>query len=149
MKNLQEQVKKVFCYQKLFCPFTVWINCSSDLETFANSRPSAWNFERFSRSLGQFFVTVSQNNFGNKLPLELSQSWPEWCSTFGPSKVQNCQHNRKRRAGLRKKIQAAMQQKKSSFNRWSQLMIVWYIHITPELGLDLWILNPIYLVFWS
>ena len=62
-----------------------------------------------------------------KISLELSQSWPEWCSTFGPSKVQNCQHNRKRRAGLRKKIQAAMQQKKSSFNRWSQLMIVWYI----------------------
>ena len=23
MRNLQEQVKKTFCYQKLFCPFTV------------------------------------------------------------------------------------------------------------------------------
>jgi len=36
MRNLQEQVKKAFCYQKLFWPFTVWINCSSDLKNFAN-----------------------------------------------------------------------------------------------------------------
>ena len=40
MRNLQEQVKKAFCYQKLFWPFTVWINCSSDLKNFANSWPS-------------------------------------------------------------------------------------------------------------
>ena len=33
-RNLQEQVKKAFCYQKLFWPFTVWINCSSDLKMF-------------------------------------------------------------------------------------------------------------------
>ena len=39
MRNLQEQVKKAFCYQKLSWPFTVWINCSSDLKKFANSRP--------------------------------------------------------------------------------------------------------------
>ena len=32
LRNLQEQVKKAFCYQKLFWPFTVWINCSSDLK---------------------------------------------------------------------------------------------------------------------
>ena len=38
MRNLQEQVKKAFCYQKLFWTFTVWINCSSDLKIFANSR---------------------------------------------------------------------------------------------------------------
>jgi len=44
LRNLQEQVKKVFCYQKLFWPFTVWINFSSDLKNFANSRPSASNF---------------------------------------------------------------------------------------------------------
>ena len=68
MKNLQEQVKKAFCYQKLFWPFTVWINCSSDLKNFANSRPSASNFKSFSRSLEQFFLTVGQNNFGNKIP---------------------------------------------------------------------------------
>ena len=68
LRNIQEQVKKAFCYQKLFWPFTVWINCSSDLKNFANSQPSAWNFKSFSRSLEQFFLTVSQNNFGNKIP---------------------------------------------------------------------------------
>ena len=68
MKNLQEQVKKAFCYQKLFWPFTVWIDCSSDLKIFANSGPSASNFKSFSRSLEQFFLTVGQNNFGNKIP---------------------------------------------------------------------------------
>ena len=68
MRNLQKQVKKAFCYQKLFWPFTVWINCSSDLKMFANSRPAASNFKSFSRSLEQFFLTVGQNNFGNKIP---------------------------------------------------------------------------------
>ena len=35
---------------------------------FANSRPSASNFKSFSRSQEQFFLTVGQNNFGNKIP---------------------------------------------------------------------------------
>ena len=69
VRNLQEQVNKAFCYQKLFWPFTVWINCSSDLKNFANSRPSTSNFKSFSRSLEQFFLTVGQNYFGNKIPL--------------------------------------------------------------------------------
>ena len=64
-RNLQKQVKKTFCYQKLFWPFTDWINFSSDLK---NSRPSASNFKSFSQSLEQFFLTVGQNNFGNKIP---------------------------------------------------------------------------------
>ena len=51
MRNLQEQVEKELYYQKLFWPFTVWTNCSSDLKTFVNSRPSASNFKSFSRSL--------------------------------------------------------------------------------------------------
>ena len=68
LRNLQEKVKKAFCYLKLFWPFTVWINCSSDLKKFANSWPSASNFKSFSRSLEQFFHTVGQNNFGNKIP---------------------------------------------------------------------------------
>ena len=68
MKNIQEQVKKAFCYQKLFWPFTVWINCSSDLKDLANSRPSALNFKSFSCSLEQFFLTVDKNNFDNKIP---------------------------------------------------------------------------------
>ena len=66
MRDLQEQVKKAFCYQKILWPFTVWINCSSDLKNFANSRPSASNFKTFYTSLEQFFLTVGQNNFGNK-----------------------------------------------------------------------------------
>jgi hypothetical protein len=69
MRNLQEQVKKSFCYEKFFWPFTVWINCPSDLKIFANSWPSASNFKQFSRSLEQFLITVGQNNFGNKIPL--------------------------------------------------------------------------------
>jgi hypothetical protein len=69
MRNLQEQVKKVFCYQNLFWPFTVWINCSNDLKTFANSRPSASNFKSFPRSLEELFLTVvGHNNFGKKIP---------------------------------------------------------------------------------
>ena len=39
IRNLQEHVKKAFCYQKLFWPFTVWINCSSELKKFPNSWP--------------------------------------------------------------------------------------------------------------
>ena len=42
MRNLQEQVKKAFCYQKLFWSFKVWINCSSDFSItrtfFSHSR---------------------------------------------------------------------------------------------------------------
>ena len=67
MRNLQEQVKKAFCYQKLFWPFSVWINCSSDLKILENCRPSASNFKSFSRSLEHFFQTVGQNNFGNEI----------------------------------------------------------------------------------
>ena len=43
------------------------MNCSSDLKNFANSWPSALNL-KFSQSLKQFFLTVGQNNFGNKIP---------------------------------------------------------------------------------
>ena len=74
LRSLQEQVKKAFCYQKLFWPFTVWINCSTDLKNFASSRPLASNFKSFSRSLEQFFLTVGQNNFGNKIPFFLIHS---------------------------------------------------------------------------
>ena len=79
LRNIQEQVKKAFCYQKLFWPFTVWINCSSDLKNFENSQPSASNFKSFSRSVEQFFLTVGQNNFGNKIPsfcVQVSVFWP-------------------------------------------------------------------------
>ena len=45
------------------------INCSSDLKNFPNSRPSDSNFKSFPQSLEQFFLTVGQNNFGNKIPM--------------------------------------------------------------------------------
>ena len=63
IKNLQEQVKKAFCYWKLFWPFSVWINCSSHLKNFANSQPSALNFKSFSRSLEIFFLTARSEQF--------------------------------------------------------------------------------------
>ena len=78
LRNLQEQVRKAFCYQRLFWPFTVWINCSSDLKFFANSLPSASNFKSFSRSLKQFFLTVGQNNFSNKIPFTVIKKLSFW-----------------------------------------------------------------------
>ena len=45
------------------------MNYSSDLKNFANSWPSVSNFKSFSQSLEQFFLTVGQNNFGNKIPI--------------------------------------------------------------------------------
>ena len=68
MRNCQEQVEKAFSYQNLFWTFTVLINCSGDLKTFGNFQPSAVNFKSFSWSLEYFFLTVGQNNFGNKIP---------------------------------------------------------------------------------
>ena len=56
MRNLQEKVKKAFCYQKLFWALPVWKECSSDLKSFANS----------SQSLIQYFFF---HNFGNKIPI--------------------------------------------------------------------------------
>ena len=44
------------------------MNCSNDLKIFANSQPSALNFKSFPQPLEQFFLTVCQNNFGNKIP---------------------------------------------------------------------------------
>ena len=62
------KLKKHSVTKKMFWPFTAWTNCSSDLKIFANSRPSASSFKSFSRSLEQFFLTVGQNNFANKIP---------------------------------------------------------------------------------
>ena len=52
--NLREQIRKAFCYQKVVWPFTVWKNCSNDLEFLANSWPSDSNFKSFSRSMEHF-----------------------------------------------------------------------------------------------
>ena len=68
-------IQKSILLPKLFWTFTVWINCSSDLKNFANSRPSALNFKSFSRSVEQFFLTLGQNNFGNKIPIDNPHHW--------------------------------------------------------------------------
>ena len=89
----RKKLKKAFCYQKLFRTFTVWINCSCDLKTFENSRPSTSNFKSFSWSLDQFFLTVGQNNFGNKIqffcifPMNLPTG-----QTFFPNFPKECSH---------------------------------------------------------
>ena len=52
---------KNMLFQKLFWPLFVWVNRSRDLKTFADSRPSDfWTIE-------QYFFTVGQNNFWNKM----------------------------------------------------------------------------------
>ena len=48
---------------------------------FENSRPSASNFKSFSRSLDQFFLTVGQNNFGNKIPMFVFNHFWIFCFT--------------------------------------------------------------------
>ena len=48
--------------------FTVKIDYLNCLKIFANSLLSASNLKSFSLSLEHFFLTVSQNNFGNKIP---------------------------------------------------------------------------------
>ena len=65
IRNLQEQVKKVFCNQKLFWPFTAWIK-GSDFKKFANSRLSFFSITR------HFFFSLFRNNFINKVPFTFS-----------------------------------------------------------------------------
>ena len=55
--HIQEQVKKAFCYQKLFWPFTLWIDCSSDQEKL-------FKFKTEGRELAKKILTVGENNFG-------------------------------------------------------------------------------------
>ena len=62
LRKLQEQVKKAFCYQKLFWPFTV-LGIPKFLKILGVQPQS------FSRSPEQFFLIVGQNNFGNKIPV--------------------------------------------------------------------------------
>ena len=46
---------------------TAFCNLRNTISFFLGN-PSVSNFKSFSRSLEQFFLTVSQNNFGNKIP---------------------------------------------------------------------------------
>ena len=82
-----------FHYQKLFWTFTVQINCSSDFKKFANFWRSASNFQIFSRSIKQFFLTVGQNNSGNKIPFLPKRSW----KSHGQKLLRNTQNGLYRR----------------------------------------------------
>ena len=88
MRNLQEQVKKAFCYH---------------LKIFANSPPSASNFKSFSRSLEQFFLTVGQNNFGNKIPYLIIHF--SWKNVRSPAKIYNASYTAKWKQGNKTSIQ--------------------------------------------
>ena len=55
----------------------LYLKVFSDLKKFANSQPSASNFKSFSQSQKQFFLTVGQNNFGNKMPFTLKHTFAE------------------------------------------------------------------------
>ena len=44
-------------------------NCSSDREKLWKFEAEGQEFAKILRSLEQFFLTVGQNNFGNKIPL--------------------------------------------------------------------------------
>ena len=59
LRNIQEQLKKAFCYHKLFWPFTVR----------TNSWPSASNFKtkNLDHKNNFFSQCTVQNNFGNKI----------------------------------------------------------------------------------
>ena len=67
-KSLWSRIQIFVFIRLVFCCH----NCSDLLweiffANFANSRPSASNFKSFSQSLAQFFLTLGQNNFGNKI----------------------------------------------------------------------------------
>ena len=61
-----KKVEKYSVSKKIW-PFNVRINCSSDLQNFANARPSPSNFQT-----GTIFIsqTIGQNNFQNKIPTD-------------------------------------------------------------------------------
>ena len=98
LRNLQEQVKNAFSYQKLFWSFTVWINCSSYLKIFANSQPSASNFKGFPWSLRpeiceKYFLSFPQKIYKLR-QLSLSQfvyflGWSVFTFQFLNDKIHN------------------------------------------------------------
>ena len=61
LRNLQEQVKKHYMFQKLFWSFTLWINFSTDLKIFTNSWLSAANFKHFYQKLEHFCLNLSRS----------------------------------------------------------------------------------------
>ena len=57
-------------------------HCSEKTSVTKNcSDLTLWFCKSFSRSLEQFFLTLCQNNFGNKIPFILNTSCATWCSS--------------------------------------------------------------------
>ena len=141
MRNLQEQVKKAFCYQKLFWPFTVWINCSSDLKIFVNSWPSASNFKSFFRSLEHFFLTVGQNNFDNKIPFlmdnPLQKFQTTWLLYLSTVFCLNFTYS------LEKKKHPYSQKKKENQINWYSRCFAWFKSSTCPLTSFFWLLSHV------
>ena len=135
LRNLQEQVKKAFCYQKLFWPFTVWINCSSDLKIFENSRLSASNFKSFSRSLEQFSHSRSEQywkqytnnpyyleNISDSKNIAVAKNRPNFCRlAFAASKNMPI-IEKKERKFFKLKAQYLFIRTVSSLLNWFQLL---------------------------
>ena len=67
-------------------------------QTFANfCKFSAFSLElqNFSRSLKQFFLTVGTNNFGNKIPLSISEKYEKSPHSSGLAAVGNKKSTKK------------------------------------------------------
>ena len=60
-----EQAKKTFSFKN--GTDLSLLNCSNDLENFANFQPLATNSKKKNQSQEQFFLTADLNNFGNKI----------------------------------------------------------------------------------
>ena len=58
--QFKKRLKKSWNHKRLkdYWPFTFWINCSSDLKKFANSRPFSIEFQKFSWN---FFLTLTRS----------------------------------------------------------------------------------------
>ena len=81
MRNIQEQDKKAFCYQKLFWPFTVWINCSSDLKNLEDLEDWSWEYWGSWGSIMRI-LRILRIDHENIEDLE-DRSWDYWGSWDG------------------------------------------------------------------
>ena len=60
------------------------------------------NFKSFSQSLEQIFLTIGQNNFGNKIPLSISEKYEKSPHSSGLAALGNKKKVRKKQTHLDK-----------------------------------------------
>ena len=101
LRNLQEQVKKAFCYQKLFWPFTVWTNCSSDLKFFLITR-TFFSHSRSKQFWRQNTISPKKNPNYNKFRICEIMWWIRTSATIWPTKILDCQSTVVKNLSLRK-----------------------------------------------